>query len=213
MNILVVEAEPSSADDAIDALQRAGHRVDTCYERGGVPVCVALEGACPLDVQAIDVVLTVRRAAHREPVWREGGVACGIRHRLPLVVAGEAPLHPYEAWTVVETAAIDGEAVVAACEVAAQTALSGHTACVLDEARNVCDRHATGDPILGAEVRRHDNGLAVDLVIEGGGALPFLSMLPARIVGALRAYDPYVKKIDVTIVEGERSNAGTSVPK
>ncbi|MGZ4690569.1 MAG: hypothetical protein ACXWAY_13165, partial [Acidimicrobiia bacterium] len=62
MEVLVVESEPGAAAIAIAQLEAAGHRVARCHEPGSRAFpCAGLDpGRCPLEEDAIDVVLTVR---------------------------------------------------------------------------------------------------------------------------------------------------------
>lgn len=120
MNVLVIESDAHAADEAVAALRAAGHTVKTCFEHGlGDAVCRAMwaDDRCPFDDgEGVDVALVVR--AHPWPTSRprERGVACALRADVPVVVAGQLALDPYDRW---EAASVDGmRGVVQTCEAA-----------------------------------------------------------------------------------------------
>ncbi len=96
MDVLVLETEPGSADWTTDELTDRGHRVSRCHEPGRPAFpCRALEGQgpCPLSDPGIDVAVTVRAHPGTRPSPREDGVACALRARVPVVVAGRVARH------------------------------------------------------------------------------------------------------------------------
>src|SRR5690242_16358946 len=99
LNVLVVENEPGAADAATAELRTAGHAVLSCHEAGvGAFPCkgVAEPNACPLRSQAVDVALVVRAGRRAQPNALEDGARCALVHRIPLVVAGDVVLDPYD---------------------------------------------------------------------------------------------------------------------
>jgi hypothetical protein len=101
MDVLMLETEPGAADSAIEELGDRGHHVFRGHEPGSPAFpCRALEGRgpCPLADPGIDVAVTVRDHPGTRPSLFEDGVACALRARVPLVVAGRATLNPYEDW-------------------------------------------------------------------------------------------------------------------
>jgi hypothetical protein len=117
MNILVLESNVGAGEKASRELRAAGHQAFTCLEQGmeSFP-CRALfaGGRCPLDDETIDVALLVRAHPWPSPTQRERGVSCALRAGVPLVVAGQTALDPYERWAAEQ---VDGtDAVVEVCE-------------------------------------------------------------------------------------------------
>jgi hypothetical protein len=99
-------------------LTAAGHEVLTCHEDGAPAFpCVGLRGApCPVE-QDVDVVLTVRAHPLPHPARREIAVTCALHHGIPLVVAGQTALNPFEGFATVITDGVDE--IVPACLLAA----------------------------------------------------------------------------------------------
>lgn len=121
LDILVVENHRHAADQAIAALQAAGHHVHRCFDAdsAGYP-CVAMHdvGACPIN-QGIDVVLAVRDRVEPRPTRFEVGVSCAVRASIPIAEQGPSALDPFEPWV---TCRIDGD-VVGGVETAADRGL------------------------------------------------------------------------------------------
>src|SRR3954463_15901489 len=118
MRVLVAESDHNAADEVIVQLQAAGHQVVRCHEVG-LPTfpCNALfdGGQCPLDAAgSVDVVVDHRAHIYPQPTPSEDGVACALRHHVPLVASGATVVSPYEDW-VTAYVGRDGD-VVAACE-------------------------------------------------------------------------------------------------
>jgi hypothetical protein len=112
LDILVVESHHHAADEAIAALEAAGHRVHRCHDAGDRSFpCVGLTGAaCPID-EGVDVALLVRQHVSPRPTPLEDVVRCAVRAGVPLVEQGPDVFDPFEPW-VLERADRD---VVAAC--------------------------------------------------------------------------------------------------
>jgi hypothetical protein len=94
--------------------------------------------------------------------------------------------------------------VVAACEEVATGPQSDHEAVatrVLDETLVRAGYAAAG----GTEVRRRDGGLDVRLTVPPGTDAKTRGMAGVRVVGALRAFDPHVPRLDVRFAS---ANAG-----
>src|SRR5690349_9012775 len=124
MRVLVVESDRGSADHAIRDLQASGHRVVRRHEPA-LPTfpsqAVSDAGTCPIETtDAVDVVLDYRFHPYPRPTPFEDGVACALRHHIPLVVAGSSALNPFDRWT---TGIAGDDDVVRACERAADAPL------------------------------------------------------------------------------------------
>lgn len=121
MKVLVLESEQGAAGEAVHDLQVSGHEVFRCHEPGEHPFpCNALVpgGMCPLVEERIDVALTVRSEPDERVLPLEDGVACALRCRVPLVVAGAPAENPYEGW---RPAMVQGSDVAVKCEQAARS--------------------------------------------------------------------------------------------
>src|SRR4051794_12854088 len=97
MDILVTDSTHDGAGTATHDLEAAGHRVHRCHERSSQAFpCAGLVSRCPLDTQTIDLVLAVRPHIRTRPADTEVGVTCGLRHRIPVAVAGQTVMNPFE---------------------------------------------------------------------------------------------------------------------
>lgn len=96
MKVLVTEGDAGAAARLLHALEGAGHVVLTCQDpRLGRAPCVGLAGLpCPLDTSRPDLVVSVRRRPHPKLQLDEIGIVCGLRDRIPLVLAGNTVMHP-----------------------------------------------------------------------------------------------------------------------
>jgi hypothetical protein len=199
MNALVLESEPNTADATIEQLTNAGHRVFRCHEPGKPEFpCRALagEGPCPLSDPGVDVAVTVRAHPDMRPTPREDGVACALRARVPLVVAGRAMLNPYEEWAdeVVE----DGN-VVAACERVVSTPSRDHSEVARDALREAVRRRAGSAGGADAVVWRDHNRLRVRLEGLDDADESVRGLIAADVAAVLRAFDAQISKIDIAL--------------
>src|SRR6266508_2401544 len=198
MDVLVLETEPGSADWTTDELTDRGHRVSRCHEPGRPAFpCRALEGQgpCPLSDPGIDVAVTVRAHPGTRPSPREDGVACALRARVPVVVAGRVALNPYEEWAdeVVE----DGD-VVGACERVVGAPSRAHTQVAQTAVREALRRRAGSADGADAVVFRNRHGLRVRL--DGVDRLDqkIRGLVAAEVAAALRAFDAQAPRIDIS---------------
>jgi hypothetical protein len=100
LDILVLQSRPHTSDDAIEALQSAGHRIHRCHDEdsAGFPCRGAVDhDACPLD-RELDVALLVRHGVQPHPTPLEAGATCAIRADLPIVELGTDLLDPFAPW-------------------------------------------------------------------------------------------------------------------
>jgi hypothetical protein len=196
LTVLVLESEVGAADEARRELERAGHHVVGCHERGedAFP-CAGLRSdkRCPLD-DVVDVAIDVRPRPRSQPAPREDGVACALRHHVPLVIAGPAVLNPYVDF--VQTTVNRTHDIVDACERAASAPLPEHTDVAARALRDVLDRRtAPASPLVA--VRRREGALVIE--VTGAHALDqrTRSMAAVRMAGAVRALDRYARGCDV----------------
>lgn len=199
MRVLVLEAEPGAADEPIATLEARGHEVVRCHEAGQAAFpCAGLHdaGACPLEGGGVDVALTVRRHARSVPTPHEDGVACALRMRVPLVVAGEAALNPYADLGAVEAGDRDLESVLAE---AVRDARPGHSRVALDALR--ASLLANDQPVDGANARVWRARTGLHAVLEMADTVPtkVRDMAAVRVTSALREYDRHAAQIDVSV--------------
>lgn len=103
MRVLLLADDEERFAAAFEALSRAGHEVVSCHEPGSDAwPCAGIEGQCPVD-DGVDVTVTLRHGGEPRRAT-EDGVACAVRHRIPLVVAGDPTGHPFGRWAAAEVA-------------------------------------------------------------------------------------------------------------
>jgi len=197
MEVLVVESEPGAAAAAIAELEAAGHRVKRCHEPGAPAFpCVGLDpGRCPIEEDAIDVVLTVRPRPHLGPSALEDGVTCALRRHVPVVVAGRTTLNPFVEYAAV-IAGDDG--VVEACERAATGPQPEHEEVATDMLRQTLTRAGLPSDTASASVRRSGSGLRISLRVPPETTKQQRDTASVRDVGAVRAFDRHAPHIETT---------------
>lgn len=206
MDVLLIESSPGLGRRSAERLRDAGHRVFRCVDEVPAdapvdetapagPPCRGLHegGTCPMDETTLDVAVLVRVG----PELRVGehGAICAARHRIPLVVAGDASgagLSPTEVTLLrdlpaaVERAAVSG---------------SAHASAVIREllSLGVIGRHELeGEaPAVVVQVERSPRRLVLTLWLHDGDDRQ--AELVRAAGQALRAYDPHVAVIDVVV--------------
>ncbi len=197
MEVLVLESEPGAAAIAIGQLEAAGHRVKRCHERGerAFP-CVGLDpGTCPLEDDAIDVVLTVRSRSTARPSPLEDGITCALRRRVPVVVAGRTAINPFAQYAVT-VAGIDD--VVETCEQAATGPQVEHEAIATRLLVETLRSAGVPTEPAGASVRRSGRGLHITLHAPREASKKVRDVAAVRVAGAVRAFDPHAPRIEIT---------------
>lgn len=197
MEVLVVESEPGAAAIAIAQLEAAGHRVTRCHEPGqrAFP-CVGLDpGRCPLENDAIDVVLTVRARTNPRPSPLEDGVTCALRRHAPVVVAGRTTINPFAQYSVTDAGADD---VVDACERAATGPQLEHEGVATKALEWTLSHDGLSTEAARVSVRRSGIGLRVALLLPRETPKRVRDMASVRVAGALRAFDRQAPHIDIT---------------
>jgi hypothetical protein len=196
MDVMVVESEPGAAASAVGDLEAAGHRVTRCHEPGQPAFpCAGLTGACPVEADTVDVVLTVRGHVSKRPAPLEDGVVCALRRRVPVVVAGSTLFNPFEE----SGATVVGDAdVVTACEQVANAPRDEHTA-IATAALRASLEHAGVEDVEAATatVHRRQGQLLVSLRVPGEVESQVRSTAAVRVLGALHAFDPSARGIDI----------------
>jgi hypothetical protein len=201
LNVLVVENEPGAADPAAQELRAAGHAVLSCHESGdGTFPCrgVVDPGACPLRAHDVDVALLVRTGRRAQPNALEDGARCALVQRVPLVVAGDVVLDPYDEYATRTLGRTHD--VVDACELAATSPIDALGSRATEVLREVCG--PTPAPAPSAQVTRREGRLRV--AISGAGTMTKdqRSRAAVRIAMALRELDPFAAGIDIGLEPG-----------
>jgi hypothetical protein len=193
MRVLVAESDRHAADEVVTRLQAAGHQVLRCHE-DGLPTfpCNALfdAGSCPLDAPgSVDVVIDHRAHVYPRPTASEDGVACALRHHVPLVASGATPLTPFQDW-VTAYVGRDGD-VVAACEQAAATRLGRLERPAQDQLDRIVEHGEV-------EVHRNANRLKATATIPTDAG-EIEGAVAVKIAAALRRAAPTASQIDVAV--------------
>ena len=201
MEVLVLETDRYAADLAVEQLTERGHRVLRCHDPGKPAFpCRALagEGPCPLADPGVDVALTVRAHPTARTSPHEDGLACALRARVPLVVAGRVALNPYEEWA---DGVVDDGDVVGTCERVVAGPSRGHTQVARDALREATLRRAgeSGDDEIDAFVRRNPDGLQVRLEGIGHLARSERGLVVTDVAAALRKFDAGARRIDISL--------------
>lgn len=199
MKVLVLESEQGAAGEAVRSLQAAGHEVFRCHEQGDHPFpCSALVpgGACPLVEERVDVALTVRSEPDERVFPLEDGVACALRYRVPLVVAGAPAGNPYEGWRPVM---IEGTDVAAACEQAARSVNSEMSDAATSMLRSIMERGGHDTGAASVSVVRNASVLEAALTVPAGVDRQTIDSASMRVAGVLRSLDRTARGIDVTV--------------
>jgi len=201
LNVLLVENEVNAGARAAGELREAGHCVLACHDED----CAAFPcrgvrepSACPLRSHDVDVALLVRSGVRAQPSAREDGARCAVMQRIPLVVAGEPVLDPYDEFaTRTLSRTYD---VVAACELAATAPIDSLSRRATAKLLEVCG--AAAPPGLRAEVTRRDGRLRVRGFDTDTMTRDERSRAAVRVAMALRELDPFAAGIDVALDPG-----------
>jgi len=199
MDVLVLESEAGAADPTIHELEEDGHSVFRCHDPGAAAFpCRALagQGPCPLADAGIDVTVACRAKLDSRPSPLEDGVACALRARVPLIVAGDVTVHPYEEWA--DQVVQDGD-IVDACRRVLAAPLRDHSRIATDALRRALQRRRRSAGDSQARVWRDGGRLRV--LLEVIDELDDFSRgtVATDVAAALRAFDPTIPKIDIAL--------------
>lgn len=208
MRVLVVGTMPGVIAATADALDAAGQEVVQCHDGATAFPCAALAPGrtCPIEDGPVDVVVAARDHPWPKPSPFEDGAVCALRRHVPMVITGPATmLHPYAPYGAREVPE-DGD-LIATCEEAVAAPLAGHGQVALDCARTVLQLAGVDAVELGATVHHQlaaqGGGLVVELRLPRDLPEPphgLRTNLVAKVVGALREYDPHATSIDASTV-------------
>jgi hypothetical protein len=201
MRVLVVGTSTGAVEHTSCVLRDAGHEVTGCHRAGdGAFPCRGLRGdACPLDGPGVDVVVTARNRRVNDGMWLmpaplEDGAVCALRRRVPMVVHGLTSMNPFAEWA--SATSRDDDELLAVVEEVSRMPMQAHSDLARETARQVLQ--AAGLPADGvdAAVRRLDGRLRVTLTLPTG-AESGETGVTAKVLGALRRFDPDARGIDL----------------
>lgn len=196
MHVLMLQTGSAGSSAAAADLARHGYEVVVCHP-DGEETCVALAGGrCPLDAAPVDAAVVVRPYAADSALPLEDGVYCVARRGIPLVVAGHPDGHPFGAWT---SAAEEGTSVGATVDTILASPLPHLSTIATATLRQALANRGVADTPARAEVRRRHGGLAVELIGVDDLAGAAKAAASVRVAGTLRAEDPWVRSIDVSV--------------
>lgn len=178
MKLLVLESEQGLARTVTSALTGAGHQVATCTDADSDSPCRNVDEpfGCPLD-HPIDVAVVVRPLGSADTL-REMGAVCAERRRVPVVRV--EPTNVDLEQTLRAAAAAGKDRTEAACAAAVRAALAP------DEVR--------------VEVSRDHDRTSVRVDLSEQAADLAVWAVADRAREAVRRYDPFVKAIDISVL-------------
>ncbi len=169
----------------------AGHDLDACHDRSWG--CIGMDGGCPLDEVAVDVAIAVAEPGGR---FDPQGVACAHRARIPIVAVGATEADPVLDYVVANVPHGD-ESVLVAMEAAATDA-GGHRFAV----KAALVPHHRAHESIHVSVERSASNINVLLTVANVDEARAAALADiAR--AAVRAFDPHVNVIDVSVVAGD----------
>jgi hypothetical protein len=194
MRVLLVDGDHVEGDVVAGQLTERGHEVVRCFGPGDTHLCrgVALHEECPVDSQSVDVAVLVREQG-REPLLREMGAVCAIRHRIPVVEAYSHGEPPFDGW-----ATPTGAGVVDAVEDVAAGDLRGHELAVETVLVTVPAVVRLGH-LPGVRVERQVGRILLTITVPADMGADDTNSIVTWGVRALRDYDPYSSVIDVVV--------------
>jgi hypothetical protein len=199
MRVLLVEGQVGEAEEAERLLRASGHEVERCVDvdAAAFPCNGMLSGECPLEHQVIDAAVLVRSDVTDTHTPREDGARCALRRHVPLVLAGDVDGSPYADWaTEISTSVADLPEALAR---AGEAVLDRHTRAARRSFQAVLVQHDL-DP-AGADAAVHRDGTQLRVLLFPPASLDpkIAEMAAVRVAGAIRDFDPYAAKIDVTV--------------
>jgi hypothetical protein len=202
MKFLVLASGTESGSAPDFGLVEAGHQVVRCHDEGAPAFpCRGMEsGDCPLDVGDVDAALLVGGGGDPATDDRAGedGARCALRRHIPLVVIGLADGSSLKPWA---SAVLPGsDNVTATLEIAAQAPSAPHGSVATGAFAGVLEAHGLDGEVAEAVVFRVGGSLHVELRPTGPVDAVIFEIAAIRVAGALRAFDPYPRVIDVVSI-------------
>jgi hypothetical protein len=122
-----------------------------------------------------------------------------VRRHIPLVLAGEADDHPLLPWAAVVTT---GDVRAALAAVLAGP-VPGHTGAAQRALLHELRRHGAGSGVATVEVFRRAGRLLVELRTDASVSRTQAEKLAVHVAQAVRAYDRWAPKLDVTVRQAD----------
>jgi hypothetical protein len=201
MRVLVVGTSTGAVEHTSDVLRDAGHEVTGCHRAGDAAFpCRGLRGdACPLDGPSVDVVVTARNRRVNDGMWLmpaplEDGAVCALRRRVPMVVHGLTAMHPFIEWA--SATSHEDDELLTVVEEVARMPMQAHSDLARETARQVLQAAGLPADDVDAAVVRRDGRLRVTLTLPAGAEAAG-SSVAAKVLGALRRFDPAARGIDL----------------
>ena len=197
VDVLVPDTRGADAAQLARRLEDEGHRVHRCMTTEPTEGCVGLtDGRCPLDSVPVDLAVSVGPPA--QDGRSADGATCAARRRIPLVLVAAEPDHPLAPWAAATAGA---DAAVAVVDDVLALPLRRHTAeaerALLHELRRQGSRSDEAD----VAVYRRPGRLLVDLTYGAAISRTQAERLGTHVAQAVRGYDRWAPKLDVTIHE------------
>lgn len=196
MHVLMPQTGSAGSAAAAADLARHGHTVVVCHPDGESACIAATGGRCPLDTHPIDAAVVVRPYTAPCPLPLEDGVACVARRGIPLVVAGQPAGNPFSAWAYAEE---EGTSVGATVDTVVGSPLPHLSTVATATLRHALASRGRTDTPARVEVRRRHGGVLVELIGVEDLAKDAVAACSVRVAGAVRAEDPWVRSIDVSV--------------
>jgi hypothetical protein len=196
MEILIADRETPSAAAVARTLEDHGHIVRTCRDAetsGGLP-CAALRGEdCPLDVDRIDVVVSVGPDLVVDHLG--DGDLCAIRRRVPLVLLDRA----HETLGHWAAAMAPASRVLEAVDAVRAAILPSHSTRARQTVAAELRQQGLDEKAVDVEVTRRNGGLVVDLFVDDRVSAQEAQALTIHVMQTVRLFDPWAKSIDASI--------------
>lgn len=198
VRVLLMSSDADTFDTTKELLESGGCEVVRCRENPtSTFVCSGFVGRCPIDEGVAAAVVTGDGSHHEHA---EDGASCAVRRRVPLVVAGDLPGHPYGQWAAAEVRDPRRHLLAALREVTAG-ASPEHSAVAQAAADALIRRWSSTDMTVRAVVHRSDDGsLRAELHCEGDVPEAIVHSLADSARGKLRVYDADAPSVDVSVI-------------
>lgn len=199
LDILVLQAQPHTDDQAVEALEAAGHRVHRCHDEDATsfPCRGALEStACPLLVEP-DVALLMRRGVRPQPTALEVGVTCALRAGVPIVELGTDLLDPFAPWVSHRIAS--AKEAPEACMEAAQLGREPLRKAVRDRLYSLLAAADVDPAAVECTITGGSSSLHVHIDLPQAVTLRLEHAIAVRVLDAIRASGRTYGHIDVSV--------------
>ena len=179
-----------------DELRDRGHAVSVCHPDGAAACIAHSGGRCPLERGTIDAAVLIRSHATADELPLERGAWCAVQRNVPLVVGGDPADNPYGPWAAAED---DGSAISRTVETIVGLPLPALSSVATHALQESLERIGAPDHRARVEVHRRHGGLVATMIGVASVSSAQAARISVRVAGAIRAADPWARRIDVTI--------------